>query len=205
MLTLNSIKKHIYYQDDWDKLLCSLNKPEADDEPLSLLTVLKATGLTDALCGLRALPPEMSSSICLLACDLAAPAMAYTDDKRVHRCLATARKYAVGKATAKELAKAGKAAKMAWAKAQAEAEAAWAKTKTMEDAKEKAKAKAKAMAAGAAMWAADAAYTAADTGVTVMAAAWVDGSAAMAALDAGDDITAQQDETFERWAKDNNL
>jgi hypothetical protein len=37
--TLNKIKEHLPCEDGWKKLLIFLNKTEADDEELSLLTV----------------------------------------------------------------------------------------------------------------------------------------------------------------------
>ena len=52
--TLNKIRKHSPCADGWEKLLKSLGKNKADDEPLSLMTVLESNGLEDALWCLRA-------------------------------------------------------------------------------------------------------------------------------------------------------
>ena len=52
--TLNKIRAHDPCSDGWAKLLRNLNKTMADDEPLSLLTILNSNGLDDALWCLRA-------------------------------------------------------------------------------------------------------------------------------------------------------
>jgi Trp operon repressor len=52
--TLNKIKEHNPCEDGWKKLLTFLNKTEADDEELSLLTILQSNGFNDALWALSA-------------------------------------------------------------------------------------------------------------------------------------------------------
>ena len=52
--TLNKIREHDPCSDGWKKLLKRLGKTEADDEALSLLTILESNGLNDALWCLRA-------------------------------------------------------------------------------------------------------------------------------------------------------
>lgn len=52
--TLNEIRAHQPCRDGWEKLLSHLGKTKADDEPLSLLTILDSNGLDDALWCLRA-------------------------------------------------------------------------------------------------------------------------------------------------------
>ena len=52
--TLNEIRAHAPCKDGWEKLLSSLGKTKADDEPLSLVTILESNGLDDALWCLRA-------------------------------------------------------------------------------------------------------------------------------------------------------
>ena len=47
--TLNAIRAKSPCRDGWEKLLKSLGKTAADDEPISLLTVLDSNGLDDAL------------------------------------------------------------------------------------------------------------------------------------------------------------
>jgi hypothetical protein len=47
--TLNEIRDHSPCHDGWQKILKTLGKTKADDEPLSLLTILDSNGLDDAL------------------------------------------------------------------------------------------------------------------------------------------------------------
>jgi len=54
MTTLNDIRAHSPCSDGWSKLLNTLGKTKADDEPLSLLTILDSNGLDDALWCARA-------------------------------------------------------------------------------------------------------------------------------------------------------
>ena len=49
MTTLNQIRSHSPCQPGWTKLLKHLGKTQADDEPLSLLTILESNGLDDAI------------------------------------------------------------------------------------------------------------------------------------------------------------
>lgn len=51
--TLNQIRKRHPCANGWKKLLKHLGKTEADDKPLSLLTILESNGLDDALWCLR--------------------------------------------------------------------------------------------------------------------------------------------------------
>lgn len=53
MTTLNQIRVHSPSTESYAKLLKHLNKTSADDEPLSLLTVLDSNGLEDAIWCLR--------------------------------------------------------------------------------------------------------------------------------------------------------
>ena len=52
--TLNKIRSHSPCVSGWEKLLRHLGKTQADDEPVSLLTILDSNGLDDALWCLRA-------------------------------------------------------------------------------------------------------------------------------------------------------
>ena len=47
--TLNKIREQSPCADGWEKLLRHLGKTQADDEPLSLITILDSNGLEDAL------------------------------------------------------------------------------------------------------------------------------------------------------------
>lgn len=72
--TLNAIRAFRPCSDGWWKLLAHLGKTAADDEPLSLLTILNSNGISDALWCLRALGPEWASPVRELARDLVANA-----------------------------------------------------------------------------------------------------------------------------------
>ena len=52
--TLNKIREHKPCTSGWEKLLTYLGNTKADDEPLSLLTILDSNGIDDALWCLRA-------------------------------------------------------------------------------------------------------------------------------------------------------
>lgn len=52
--TLNAIREHGPCADGWAKLLRHLGKTQADDEPLTLATILDSNGIEDALWCLRA-------------------------------------------------------------------------------------------------------------------------------------------------------
>lgn len=71
MLTLNLIREKSPRKGWLEKLLAHLGKTKADDEPLSLFTVLESNGMECALWCLRAMPKEYESKIRLLACDFA--------------------------------------------------------------------------------------------------------------------------------------
>jgi hypothetical protein len=65
-MTLNQIRSHSPCAEGWAKLLKHLNKTTADDEPLSLLTVLKSNGIEDAVWCLRTEPtPERTQRFAL--------------------------------------------------------------------------------------------------------------------------------------------
>lgn len=52
--TLNKIRRHHPCEDGWEKLLRHLGKTAADDEPLSIMTVLESNGIEDTIWCLRA-------------------------------------------------------------------------------------------------------------------------------------------------------
>ncbi len=54
MTTLNAIRAHSPCAEGWQKLLRHLGKVHADDEPLSISTVIDSNGVDDALWCLRA-------------------------------------------------------------------------------------------------------------------------------------------------------
>ena len=122
--TLNAIRQHSPCEDGWQKLLKYLGKTKADDEPLSLITILDSNGFNDALWCLKALPSELQNKIILLGCLYAERVLPiwekyYPEDKRPHIAIETARKYTRGEATLTELEAAWAAADDAWAAADA--------------------------------------------------------------------------------------
>jgi hypothetical protein len=68
--TLNKIRAHSPCSGGWEKLLKTLGKTKADDEPLDMLTVFDSNGLDDALWCLRAVEGH-DDAIRKLACDFA--------------------------------------------------------------------------------------------------------------------------------------
>jgi hypothetical protein len=143
---LNAIRAHDPCAEGWSKLLRHLGKTEADDEPLSLKTILDSNGFDDALWCLRAVP-NCDREARLYAVWCARQVQRLMTDPRSIVALDVAERHANGDATDAELAEARTAAEAAWAAAGAAAEAAWAAAwAAARDAAE--------AAAGAAAWAA---------------------------------------------------
>jgi hypothetical protein len=165
--TLKAIRNHGPCESRWVNLLGALGKTKADDEPLSLLEILKSNGLDDALWCLRAVDGH-DKEIRLYAVWCARQVQHLMKDPRSLAALDVAEAFAHGKATKKELKAAEDDARDAVWAARA---AAW----TAEDT-----AKATARTAGDAAKAA--ARTAART--TARDAAWTARDAAWAAGDA---------------------
>jgi hypothetical protein len=110
--TLNAIREHDPCADGWKKLLAHLGKTKADDEPLSLLTILDSNGLDDALWCLRAMP-EHDKHWRLYAVWCARQVQHVMPDPRNVAALDVAERHAHGKATDAELAAARAAARAA--------------------------------------------------------------------------------------------
>lgn len=129
-------------EDGWTTLLRYVGKTRADDEPVSLLTVLDSNGLDDALWCLRAIEGH-DRAIRLFACDCAARVLpiferARPSDDRPHRAIETARRFANGNASDAELSDAQAGARDAQAAARDGAfkpsvEAAYAANHTCND------------------------------------------------------------------------
>ena len=137
--TLNEIRKHSPCKDGWQKLLAYLGKTKADDEPLSIATILDSNGLKDALWCLRAVEGR-DREIRLYAVWCARQVQHLLKDQRSLDALDVAERFANGQATEAEL-------EDAWYAARGAAlSAAWAA--------EWAAARAAAMAAAWAAWAA---------------------------------------------------
>jgi hypothetical protein len=144
--TLNQIREQSPCTEGWEKLLRTLGKTKADDEPVSIVQVLDSNGLDDAVWCLRAVKGH-DREIRLFAVWCARQVEHLMTDERSKQALMVAERHANGEATVAELDAAGAAA---WAAAVA---AAWA-------------------AAGAAAVAAAVAAAWAAAGAAAVAAAW---------------------------------
>lgn len=110
--TLKAIRKHRPCEPGWVKLLAYLGKTKADDEPISLLEILKSNGLDDALWCLRALDGH-DREIRLYAVWCARQVQHLMTDPRSLAALDVAEAFANGKATKEELDAARDAARAA--------------------------------------------------------------------------------------------
>ena len=122
--TLNKIREHQPCADWWEKLLKHLGKTKADDEPLSLLTILDSHGLDDALWCLRAVD-GYRKEIMLFAVWCARQVQHLMTDKRSIDALDVADRFASGQATSDELYAAWDAARDAATDARDARYAAW--------------------------------------------------------------------------------
>ena len=120
--TLNKIKSQEPCKDGWQQLLTFLNKTQADDEELDLLTILESNGLKDALWALCCVEGK-DKEIRLMACDFAESVVHLAKDERSINAIKISRDYANGLVTKEEL-KAAMAAARDAAMAAASA-AAW--------------------------------------------------------------------------------
>ena len=107
--TLTEIRKHSPCGPGWEKLLSSLGKTKADDEPLAITTVLDSNGLDDALWCLRAVSGH-ENEIRLFAVWCAIQVQHLMTDERSVAALVVAEDFANGKATSSDLSAAGEAA-----------------------------------------------------------------------------------------------
>ena len=119
--TLNRIREHSPCYVGWGKLLKHLGKTKADDEPLSLITVLESNGLADATWCLRAVD-GYDQELRLYAVACARDVQHLMRDVRSINALDVAERYAHGAATEEELSAAIDAA---WSAARAACSAAW--------------------------------------------------------------------------------
>jgi hypothetical protein len=100
--TLNQIREHGPCVEGWTKLLQHLNKTKADDEPLSLLTILDSNGFDDALWCLRAVKGYDKEKR-LYAVWCARQVQHLMTDERSIKALDVAERYANGEASDEEL------------------------------------------------------------------------------------------------------
>jgi hypothetical protein len=127
--TLNAIREQSPCADGWAKLLKNLGKTQADNEPLSFVTILDSNGLEDALWCTRA-APEHNRLWRLYAVWCARQVQHLLTDPCSVAALDVVERHAHGLATDKELAAAEhaalNAASAAWATASAARAPAWA-------------------------------------------------------------------------------
>ena len=127
--TLNEIREYSPCSAGWSKLLKSLGKTHADDEPLALEHILDSNGLDDALWALRA-GKGHEEDLRLFACRCARLVLPifeekYPEDDRPRKAIEAAEAFALGQIDKAELAKAAAdAADAANAAARAAARAA---------------------------------------------------------------------------------
>jgi len=100
--TLNQIRKCNPCAEGWTTLLQHLNKTKADDEPLSLLTILDSNGFDDALWCLRAVKGYDKEKR-LYAVWCARQVQHLMTDQRSIKALDVAERYANGEASDEEL------------------------------------------------------------------------------------------------------
>lgn len=110
--TLNEIRRHSPCGEVWEKLLRSLNKTKADDEPISIATIIDSNGMDDALWCLRAVK-GYEREIRLYAVWCARQVEHLMEDQRSKDALNVAERHANGEATDAELAAAWAAARAA--------------------------------------------------------------------------------------------
>lgn len=107
--TLNKIRACGPCRGGWEKLLRYLGKTKADDEPISVLTILQANGFDDALWCLRAVEGH-NREIRLYAVWCARQVQHLMADPRSLTALDVAERFAHGLASVEELNAAGAAA-----------------------------------------------------------------------------------------------
>ena len=121
--TLNRIRAASPCVDGWHKLLTGLGKTTADDEPLSLVTILDINGLDDAIWALRCVDDQAQVRRYAVRC--ARQVQNLMTDPRSLAALDVAERHADGQATDAELDAAWVAAEAA---GEATRDAAWAAT-----------------------------------------------------------------------------
>lgn len=107
--TLNAIRACDPCREGWKTLLRHLGKTKADDEPLSIITVLDSNGIEDALWSLRAVSGH-DREMRLYAVWCARQIQHLTEDERSIAAIDVAERHANGAATDQELAAARPAA-----------------------------------------------------------------------------------------------
>ncbi len=106
-ITLNMIKAHNPCKRGWETLLKSLNKTQADDEPLKFSEIAESNDISDALWCLRVIEEHKKERSLLLA-DIAESVLhiyekKYPTDTRIKDCIEAIKDYANNKITKEEL------------------------------------------------------------------------------------------------------
>ena len=114
---------------DTSKMRAALGEDWADDAPIPLTLVIEHSGIADAIWALRCTVEPSERLARLFACDCAERVLdlferQFPDDARPRQAIETARRFAMGEASAEELARAAEAARADVARAAASA-AAW--------------------------------------------------------------------------------
>ena len=107
--TLNKIRSHNPCCEGWEKLLKHLGKKKADDEPVSLKTILESNGIDDALWCLRTVD-DIDKEERLFAVWCARQVQHLIKDQRSITAIDVAAKFANREATQAQLDAAGDAA-----------------------------------------------------------------------------------------------
>ena len=110
--TLNKIRSFNPCEGGWIKLLKHLRKTKADDETLSLETILDSNGFQDALWSLKAVD-GINKDARLFAVACVQRVAHLNPDPRVQECLNAATRYSNGDASEEELSAAESAAESA--------------------------------------------------------------------------------------------
>jgi hypothetical protein len=111
--TLNKIRDNLPCTSGWEKLLRSLNKTKADDEPISIVQIIDSNGLDDALWCFRAvIGHDREIRQYMVWC--ARQVQHLMTDPRSLNALDVAERFANGLATQEELAAARAAGDAAW-------------------------------------------------------------------------------------------
>ncbi len=95
--TLNQIKNHIPCEYGWELLLLSLNKTEADNEPIDLLSILESNGVCDCIWAFRTTEDYLIYR--LIAADIAESVLylfekEYPNDDRPRKAIQAAKDFA---------------------------------------------------------------------------------------------------------------
>ena len=92
--TLNKIRSFSPCKPGWEKLLLSLGKTKADDEPLSMKAILDSNGINDAMWCIRALDKKYIVGFAVYCAEAVIPIFEkkYPDDERPRKAIELAKK-----------------------------------------------------------------------------------------------------------------